>query len=73
MTSNGLEWLATIGLVAHGYACNPDVADAAGGPILADFHGDVAFNDLALVQVELHLQVGRDDGLHGAVRFVLAF
>ena len=67
MTSNGLEWLATVGLAAHGHSCNLEVADAAGGQVLADLHGDVAFYDLAAAQAELHSQVERADNLHIAL------
>ena len=63
---------ATVGFVAHRHACDVEVADADGGLVLANLHGHTAFNNLAVVQGELHHEVGRDDGLHGAVRFVQA-
>jgi hypothetical protein len=57
----GVVDFAHIGLVALGHAGDLEVADVAGGQVLAHLHGQVAFDDLAVVQVHLHLDVGRAD------------
>ena len=53
------------------HAGDLEVADAAGGQVLADLHRHVAFDDLAVVQVHLHLHVGLADLGHQFVRMVL--
>ena len=45
--------------------------DPAAGQVVPQLHRHVAFDDLAVVQVHLHLQIRRADGLHDAVRLVL--
>ena len=45
--------------MALGHAGNLDVADAAGRQVVADFGGQVALHDLAVVQVQLHFQIGQ--------------
>ena len=68
----GVVHLAGVGLVPLGHAGDLQVADAAGGQVRAQLHRQVALDDLAVVEVHLHLEVGRADlGQHG-VRLVLA-
>ncbi|MNI52698.1 hypothetical protein D3C73_1075000 [compost metagenome] len=43
--------------MAVGYAGNLDVPDA--GHVAFQLHGDIAFDDLAVIAIELHFQVGR--------------
>ena len=57
----GVVDLAHIGFVALGHTGNLEVADIACGQVLAHLHGQVAFHDLAVVQVHLHLDVGGTD------------
>ena len=45
------------GCVAIGHACDLQVADLAGGQPVPQARGDVALNDLAMVEVHLHAQV----------------
>ena len=47
-----------IGFVAIGYTGDLKVPNRAERQVLADFRGHVAFDDLAVVQVHLHLEVG---------------
>ena len=54
-----------------GHAGDLEVTDLAGGQVLADFHGHVAFDNLAVVQVHLHLQIGGTDGRHDLMGMVL--
>ena len=55
-----------------GHACNLDVAHIAGGQVLAQLHRQIAFHNLAVVQVHLHLEVGRARVGNHLVRVVLA-
>src|SRR5436190_24031557 len=45
--------LAEVGLMPLGHAGDLQVADAAGGQVAAQPHRDVAFDDLAVVEVHL--------------------
>ena len=62
--------------MAVGHAGDLQMADLAGlalsGQVLAQFHRQVALDDLAVVQVHLHLQAGRAYGLHQRMGLVLA-
>ena len=72
MEQVGVVDLAHIGFVALGHTGNLEMADVAGGQVLAHFHGQVAFHDLAVVQVHLHLHVGGADLGDQRVGLVLA-
>ncbi len=67
----GVEQLADIGLMALGHAGDLQVADAAGGQVMAQFHCQVALDDLAVVQVHLHFQIRGTDLFHDVVGRVL--
>ena len=54
----GVVDLADVGFVAFGHACDLHMPHAARGQVLADLHGEVAFDDLAVVEVHLDLDVG---------------
>lgn len=56
----------------HRHAGDLQVPDPPGRQVLAQLHRHVAFDDLAVVEVELHLQVRCAEGLHDAVCLVLA-
>ena len=63
--------LAPIRLVPLRHARHLDVAHAPRGQVGAQLGGHITLHDLAVVQVHLHLQVGRRHGLHQAVGLVL--
>ena len=62
---------AEIGLVPIRHTGDLQVADAAGGQVLAQLHRHVALDDLAVVQIHLHAQVGRVHVGEDFVRVVL--
>ena len=64
--------LAEVRLVTHGHAGDLEVAHAPRRQVAADLHGHVALDDLAVVQVHLHLHVGLADLVQQLVRVVLA-
>src|SRR5690606_25947875 len=61
-----------VGFVALGHARDLQVPDAPGGQVAAQLGGQVAFDDLAVVEVHLNLEVGQADHVQDAVRLVLA-
>ena len=63
--------LAQIGLMALRHAGNLKMPDPPGRQVLANFHGHIALDDLAMVEVHLHLEVVRPHGLHDAMGLVL--
>src|SRR5450759_4586922 len=66
----GIVDLADVGLVTLGHARDLHVAD--GGDVFPELHRQVALHDLAVVEVHLHLEVGRADFGADRVRLVLA-
>ena len=57
--------------MAHGHACNLEMAHTASWQVLANLARQVALHDLAVVQVHLHFDVGRADVLNNLVRLRL--
>ena len=51
---------------------NLKMSDVPRWQIFADLHRDIALNDLAVVQVHLHLEVGGANLFNDAVRLVLS-
>src|SRR5450759_446734 len=66
----GIVDLANVGLMALGHARDLDIADA--GDVFPELHRQVALHDLAVIEIHLHLQVGRADFGANGVRLVLA-
>src|SRR5512140_103048 len=61
--------LANIRFMALGHPGQLEVADMSGRQVLPDLHRHIALDDLAVVQVHLHLEVGgaylSDEGVRG--------
>ena len=64
--------LAKVRLEALGHAGNLEVPDPASGQVLADLHCHITLDNLAVVQIELNLDVVGADLIHQLVRIVLA-
>ena len=55
-----------------GHTSNLEMTYASSRKVFTNFHGDITFDDLAVVQVHLHFEVGCADFFNDAVRLVLA-
>src|ERR1019366_1827421 len=66
----GIVDLAQVGLMALGHARDLDMADA--GDVLAQLHREIALDDLAGIEIHLHLEVESADFRADGGRLVLA-
>ena len=57
--------------MALGHTGNLDMAHTPRRQVLAQLHGHITFHNLAVVQVHLHLEIGRCHQLHQVVRLGL--
>ena len=57
--------------MAHGHASDLEVPDPSRRQVLANLHRHVAFHDLAVVQIHLHLDIVHPNALHDLMRLRL--